>query len=202
MFSLEITKEQQLLILGLIVSLLVGLGVMAAKQFIPQGCDEITVADPQDAQPITLLVHVCGAVRREGVYKLKPGDRLLSAISLAGGSLPLADLSALNLAEPVKDGVKIFIPLKQPMVREVVGEERPVGRKTQGKTQEKAAGRVNLNSASVDQLDDLPGIGKSTAEKIVEYRQKNGPFQKLEQLMELPRFGKSKFEKLKDRITL
>ncbi|MFA4843945.1 MAG: ComEA family DNA-binding protein [Candidatus Margulisiibacteriota bacterium] len=198
MFSLEITKEQQLLILGLIVSLLVGLGVMAAKQFIPQESDEITVAEPQDVQPITLLVHVCGAVRREGVYKLKPGDRLLSAISLAGGSLPMADLSALNLAEPVKDGEKIFIPLKQPVVREVV--EIKVSGKAQSKA--KTTGRVNLNSASVAQLDALPGIGKSTAEKIIEYRQKNGPFQKLEQLMELPRFGKSKFEKLKDRITL
>ena len=198
MFSLELNKEQQLLILGLIVSLLVGLGVMAAKQFLPRQSEEIAVAEPQDVQPITLLVHICGAVRREGVYKLRPGDRLLAAISLAGGSLPLADLSALNLAEPVKDGEKIFVPLKQPVVTELTGEKVNVGDKAQGKP----GGRVNLNSASVDQFDALPGIGKSTAEKIVEYRQKNGPFQKLEQLMELPRFGKAKFEKIRDKLTL
>ena len=187
--SLNLTKEQQLLILGLIASIIIGFGVMLFRQSFPQRSDEVVIEEPnkmEEAVEAQILVHVCGAVRREGVYKLKPGDRLLAAIKLAGGALPQADLSAVNLAEPVKDGVQIKVPGKLISAKEI-------------KTGQPA---INLNTASVEDLDSLPGVGKSTAEKIVEYRRQNGPFTRIEQIMEIPRFGKAKYEKIKGNIVI
>jgi competence protein ComEA len=133
-----------------------------------------------------VVIHLTGAVNREGVFRLKAGDRLLDALILAGGARPTADLSSLNLAEPLKDGAKIVIPEK--IYLKI--------------TNNPATDVVSLNSANEEQLDALPGIGKSTAKQIIDYRQKHGPFAKIEQLLEIPRFGKAKLDRMKDKITL
>ncbi len=182
----RLTKEQQLLLLGLIASIVVGLAVMLVRPlFFDQQPQQMLIEQPQAAP--ALLVHICGAVKREGVFKLKPGDRILDALTLAGGALPTADLSGLNLAEPVKDGQKIIVPAKLTVI---VQSNTAVG------------ARINLNTADEKALDSLPGIGATTAKQIVDYRRTNGPFIKPEQIMELPRFGKSKFERIKGMITI
>jgi len=198
--DLKLSKEQQLLLLGLILSIIVGLGIMAYRNLVPATVNEnISIETPQETKPIGLIVHISGAVRREGVYKLQAGDRLMDVLKLAGGALPSADLSALNLAEVVKDGEKIVVPAKVELrIEEGLGT---VGLGTKG-VGVAGGGKVNLNAANMEQLDSLPGIGKSTAQKIIEYRQKIGSFQRIEQIMEIPRFGKAKFEKIKDRLTL
>jgi len=188
--DLNLTKEQQLILIGLIVSIVVGLGVTGFRQLSGGASQAIVIegggkVDSSASAP-PIVVHLSGAVRREGVYRLKPGDRLLDLLALSGGALASADLSAINLAEPVKDGAKLFVPAKQSAV-----VDPPV-----------RTARININSANAEQLDSLPGIGRSTAEKIVEYRQKNGPFARLEQIMEIPRFGKAKYERIKGQITL
>ncbi|MFA5112743.1 MAG: ComEA family DNA-binding protein [Candidatus Margulisiibacteriota bacterium] len=185
--NLDLTKEQQLLLIGLIVAVVVGLGVMAVRQFSPGQTGEINLEQPTGESNDRIMVHVCGAVARQGVFRVAAGSRWLEVIALAGGALPGADLSALNLAEAVKDGQKIIVPDRLPVKA--------------GKSTEQSA-RVSINTAGVAEFDALPGIGKATAEKIVELRQKNGPFVRLEQIMEVPRFGKAKFEKIKDRLTL
>jgi len=194
--NLNLTKEQQLILLGLIASIVVGLGVMAYRHFQGEPTNAIVIENPKTFQPsVQILVHISGAVRREGVYKLKFGDRLLDAIKEAGGVLPNADLSALNLAEPVKDGEKIVVPVKRVVIEGLSGDPDT-------RISGTALRKVNLNTADEKALDSLPGVGPSTAKAIIEYRRTNGPFARVEQIMEIPRFGKSKFEKIKDRITI
>lgn len=192
MTDLNLTKEQQLILIGLIVSFFVGLGFLAWKHFSPSQNETISIGQPADSsfteQSGVVIVHISGAVGREGVYQLKAGDRLLNALKLAGGATPLADLSNLNLAEVVKDGEKIIVPNKIRLIQ----QESSI----------KAGGITNLNSANEEQLDSLPGIGKSTAKQIIEYRQKIGGFVKVEQLLEIPRFGKGKLERLRDKVSL
>ena len=180
-----LTKEQQLLIFGTVLSLLVGLGVMYFKP--GNSASELAILPPETIPKVE--VHLCGAVRREGVYEVKSGDRLIDILALAGGALPTADLSAVNLAEAVKDGQKIVIPLKVALLPESGNLTSP-------------GGKVSLNSGDEKAFDDLPGIGASTAKAIVDYRRKNGPFTKLEQIMEIPRFGKAKFERIKGQLVL
>lgn len=197
--DLNLTKEQQLIIIGLIGSLLAGLGVMVFKQLYLKADKGIVIDEPRlvsvSLPSADIMVHVSGAVKREGVYKLMSGDRKLDAIKMAGGVLPVAELSAMNLAEPVKDGEKIIVPRKL-MVREGVSGEPGIGKS--GTTSR----MININAADEKALDSLPGIGASTAKAIIEYRNTNGPFTRIEQIMEIPRFGKSKFEKIKDRISI
>ncbi|MCU0641852.1 MAG: ComEA family DNA-binding protein [Candidatus Margulisbacteria bacterium] len=185
--DLSLTKEQQLLILGFIVALVVGLGVAAFRQLVPEAPSGIIMEQTAPAEDNRIMVHVCGAVGAEGVFRVKPGSRLLEVIEIAGGPLVDADISALNLAEVVKDGQKIIVPSRLP-----VSQSNQPG----------AVARININTAGVDEFDSLPGIGKATAEKIVELRRKQGPFVRLEQLLEVPRFGKAKLEKMKERLTL
>lgn len=198
--DLSLSKEQQLILLGLVISIVIGLGVMAFRNFTGSADRGIVVEEPVgeakfSANPSGILVHVCGEVRREGVYKLKAGDRLLDAIKLAGGSLPNADLSSLNLAEQVKDGQRVVVPVKRKVIEGVSGDQEI-------RISGKSSGKVNLNTADEKALDSLPGVGPSTAKAIIEYRRTNGPFARIEQIMEIPRFGKSKFEKVKDKIII
>ncbi len=183
--ELALTKEQQLILIGSIASIVIGSGVILYRSFSNNGAGE-PISQP--ASPPPLIVHLSGAVRKEGVYKLSPGDRLLDAVSLAGGPLPNAELSAINLAEVAKDGEKIVIPFRS--------DEQ--GRQGSGMISSK----ININLADEKSLDSLPGVGASTAKSIIEYRRINGPFNRIEQIMEIPRFGKGKFERIKDRITV
>ncbi|MFH1826541.1 MAG: helix-hairpin-helix domain-containing protein [bacterium] len=180
----EISREQQLVILGLILLIVSGLGVMAFRRLAPGESPQIIIEEPQavtlDASSPKVLVHVSGAVEQEGVYKLKAGDRVVDVLNLAGGATPLADLSSINLAEKVKDGEKISIPSKSLVV------ERGLGDPGIGKSGTSSS-KVNINSATTAELCKVKGIGKTTAEKIVDYRKINGPFSKLEDLMKVKR---------------
>lgn len=197
----SLTKEQQLIAIGLVASIVIGLAVMALRPFFNSSSPEQLVVQPKgDQMPRAATeVHVCGAVRREGVYKLKPGDRVIDAITLAGGAQPSADLSAVNLAETVKDGEKILIPVKQIVTPEQLDSSS--GNQTGQKSASPSA-PININTADEKTLDSLPGVGPSTAKAIVEYRRTKGSFAKPEQIMEIPRFGKSKFEKIKGMIII
>ena len=190
--ELGLSKEQQLILIGLIASIIIGSGVMLYRNY-SNTCSNDPIIQPSSPPP--LMVHLSGAVKREGVYKLAQGDRLLDAVNLAGGALPNADLSAINLAEIAKDGEKIVVPVKPTAIAGGSGDQGNGGPGT-------LVGKVNINSADEKSLDSLPGVGPSTAKAIVEYRRTNGPFNRIEQIMEIPRFGKSKFERIKDRITV
>jgi competence protein ComEA len=201
---MKLSDEHKLTLIGLTVAVLVGCLVYAYNHFLMPSTPSEILDNPEKIfmKPVSagLKVHVSGAVRREGVYVAKFGDRVVDLITLAGGSLPNADLSALNLAEQVKDGQKIIVPAKEyqsigiPACRQARSEGGRSGNQNIRKAER--GKKININTASLSELDELPGIGPATAQKIIEAR----PFSKLEDIMKIPRFGKSRFEKLKDGI--
>jgi len=123
-----------------------------------------------------VLVYVVGAVKEPGVYELQRGSRVYDAVH--------ADMEGVNMAEPVEDAMRVYIPLNP---------ER---------TTPAAAGLVNINHASGTELETLPGIGAKTADKIIEYRNEHGGFRSKEELKEVPTIGEGKYAKVSERITL
>jgi competence protein ComEA len=133
-----------------------------------------------------LVVHVVGAVRRPGLYRLPAGSRVADAVTRAGGATRRADTSLVNLAAPLADGVQIAVPRR--------GSASAAGA---GGAAGAAAGPVHLNSATLEELDTLPGVGPVTAQKIVDYRQQHGPFTALEDLDAIPGIGPARIEQLR-----
>lgn len=201
----DLTREQQLIILGLIFVVVAGLAVMAYRRFAPSSGSEILMQEPDplkhsqvnDAGKI--IVHVTGAVKKEGVFRLKFGDRVIDALKLAGGAAPSADLSSINLAEKVKDGQKIVVPEK---FKSVVPERGFGDQGIGGLGTSSSPGKVNINAADEKGLCKIEGIGPSTASRIVEHRAANGPFSRVEDIMRVKGIGKGKFEKIKGQITI
>ncbi|MGF7396923.1 helix-hairpin-helix domain-containing protein [Thermoanaerobacterium thermosaccharolyticum] len=143
-------------------------------------------------KPKEIKVYVTGLVKSPGVYTMKDGDRIDDAIKLAGGALEGADLSNINLAEKVKDEQMIKIPK--------VGEDNS---STGGIGDvKKADGKININKATKEELDTLPGIGEVTAQRIIDFREQHGNFQKIEDIMNVSRIGPKLFEQIKDKITV
>lgn len=133
-----------------------------------------------------LLVHVVGAVRRPGVYRLSGGRRARDAVARAGGGTADADLGALNLAAKVADGQQIVVPSRTTAGSGVAapGPEAPIG----------------LSQATVEQLDTLDGIGPATAEKIIKYRDENGGFGSVDELANVPGIGPKTLEAIRPRL--
>jgi competence protein ComEA len=134
----------------------------------------------------TLVVHVVGAVRRPGLYRLPPGSRIADAVSRAAGSTRRADLAAVNLAAPVADGMQIVVPRKARPAPNGEGDEAA------------AAGPVHLNTATLEQLDALPGVGPVTAQKILDFRQQHGAFASVDELDAIPGIGPARLEQLRE----
>jgi competence protein ComEA len=163
-------------------------------------------------------VHVAGAVKKPGVYSLPSWARVIDAVKRAGGATSQADLDAINLADPVRDGEQIRIPVRgrpqrlqahrptpePPPLAPTVGG-RGIGRYPFAAREASApapgGGAVNLNQATREQLEALPGIGPATAEKILAYRQEQGGFLQPEDLMNVRGIGPAKFEKLRGLVT-
>lgn len=141
-----------------------------------------------------MFIDVKGAVLHPGVYDAEEDDRVLDIIQKAGGFLKKADQRKVNLAEKVHDEMVIYVPKK--------GEspDPDINITTMSPNQDN--GKVNLNTASLEQLQTLTGIGPSKAAAIVEYREKNGGFKKVEELTNVTGIGDKTFEKLKDSITV
>jgi competence protein ComEA len=139
------------------------------------------------------LVHVAGAVRHPGVYRLGAGKRVQDAVARAGGAMAKGDPNAINLAAKVADGQQVVVPR-----RGAAGGAAGVGA-TPG-----AAGSapVNLNSATAEQLDTLDGVGPATATKILEWRQAHGGFRSVEDLAQVPGIGPKKLAALKPKVQL
>jgi competence protein ComEA len=135
-----------------------------------------------------LVVHVVGAVRRPGLYRLPERSRIADAVSRAGGATRRADLSAVNLAAPVSDGVQVVVPVRVPTA--------PGGEPAAGPGPD--TGPVHLNTATLEQLDALPGVGPVTAQKILDYRQQHGAFSSIEELDAIPGIGPARLEQLRE----
>ena len=150
-------------------------------------------AQEEAAVPV-IAIHVSGAVLNPGVYELPEGSRANDAIEAAGGASEDAVPDALNLARVLSDGEQIIVPTEEEQERL---EEAAVA----GQTLD-AGGKVNINTATVEQLDSLPGVGESTAQKIIADREENGPFGSPEDLKRVSGIGDKKYEDLADLITV
>lgn len=147
----------------------------------------------EDDSGSLIYVYVCGQVQKPGVYSMKKGDRMFQAVELAGGILQTGDAAGVNLAEPLYDGQKIYIPSF---------DEAETGRREETAEEDASDGLVNINRASKEVLMTLPGIGETKADAIVTYRQENGIFDSLEALMNVPGIKEGVYSKIKDRITI
>ncbi|WP_301287721.1 helix-hairpin-helix domain-containing protein [Bacillus sp. 3103sda1] len=148
---------------------------------------EKTKVTDSKLQSKPIIVDVKGAVHREGVYELQIGDRVKDSVEKAGGFLPEADVTKVNLAQLVQDQMMIYVPKK--------GEQTATV--NEFSLQE---GKIQINTATKEQLEKISGIGPRKAESIMKYREQHGPFQKVEDLLEVDGIGEKSLEKIKDEI--
>ena len=182
----------------------------------PGGTSAETVTPSEPEKPRTVSVHVSGKVAKPGVYELEPGSRVQDAIKAAGGASGNADLGTINLAEKLQDGQQIYIAPKgqvPPPVVSVVrggdsssGKHAASGSKAGGSGVEKykkpGQGTVSINSASVDELQHLVGIGPAMAQRIIDYRKEHGGFKSVDELEEVKGIGPKTLAKMKPFVRL
>lgn len=142
------------------------------------------------------MVHVTGQVTCQGIVKLEEGSRIIDAIEAAGGATNEADLSKVNLAYVLEDGVKIYIPSVNDTEEKYVSS----GEDTTTSSSSKETLKVNINTATSEELEKLPGIGSSIAAKIIAYRKENGKFSKIEDIKNVSGIGDAKFNNIKNYI--
>jgi competence protein ComEA len=190
MLELQLSRRHVLLGAALLLAVLALAGRHLADRGAARAPDpaagvRLVRAEPRPA----LVVHVVGAVRRPGLYRLKEGARVADAVARAGGARPKADLALVNLAAPVADGQQVIVPGRAP-----TGQAPPAAGGN-------PSGPVSLSSATVEQLDELPGVGPVTAQKIVEFRERHGAFGSIEELDAIPGIGPARLEELRELVT-
>lgn len=175
----------------------------------PSGDIGVPATEPAASE---IAVYVCGAVKDPGVYMFAAGKRVVDAIARAGGTLADADVEQINLAQPLNDAMKVTVPRKGQVIaiqtdvpdstalggrphRHSRGGSRNAHKLTPGQT-------LDVNTASAEELVQLPGVGPSLAQRIVDYRLANGPFQTADDLQNVPGIGPSKFDRLAPFVRL
>lgn len=238
---IEFLKQRKIIIIiGIMVIILVGWKIYDSNNFDEVNSDEILASNSkestrgnaqsngkeknEDEEEEMMAVHVTGEVKNPGVVKVKQGSRIEDIIKAAGGLTENADITDVNLAYVVEDGMKIRIPSNDDELfsKEDSGEEEEKNReKSQGEatkneyiTQDSGKGVIvnddssseslssviNINTANETELEELPGIGPSLASRIVEHRNQNGKFKDIEDIKNVSGIGDSKFEKIKNLI--
>ncbi|HAA90760.1 MAG: Competence protein ComEA [Thermoanaerobacterales bacterium 50_218] len=142
----------------------------------------------------TIAVHVAGAVQKPGVYYFPQSARVIDAVEEAG-LLDEADLDQLNLARILSDGEKVYVP-RVGEVTNLIPDNGSVFESPSG------SGKINLNTASAEELEELPGIGPVLAQRIIDYREKHGYFKRIEDVQNVSGIGSKRFEQIKDLVTI
>lgn len=154
--------------------------------------------DSEDVHAASILVHVCGAVKSPGVYSFFKGARTIEGIDAAGGFLEDADRSYLNLAEMMDDEQKIYVPTKE----EIETRNHLYFEEKTNASKNDEQGRININTALVDKLMELPGIGIKKAENIIKYREANGLFKSTEEIIKVDGISETLYKNISDNITI
>jgi len=184
---------------------LLAAGVIYLVASQPRG-KTITLLPPPTPAPI--LVHVLGAVAQPGIYSLPTKSRVQDAIEAAGGLLPMANAQALNLAAFLQDAEQVVVPTQVPSPSPTQAYSNPQSAPQPSQDNQPPPPKstttvlININTASIEELDTLPGIGPVTAEKIIAYREEHGPFPTIEAILDVSGIGPVKFEGMKDLITV
>jgi len=191
------TQYLLLLILGALIfgsGVLYGRNTIEIEPVVAQAPPALSAAGEETAPEI--LVYVTGAVSRPGVYRLPEGSRLVDAVDLAEATAEAA-LGQINLAAPLVDGQQVVVPLAVE-----TGDQAVSSGVVQAPASPGASSKVNINTATVEELDQLPGIGPALAQRIIAYREENGPFRSAEDLQMVSGIGEKKYADLADLVTL
>ncbi len=152
----------------------------------------------------TIIIHITGAVQKQGIVEVKENARINDVINAAGGLTKDADINSVNLAYEVEDGQKIYIPYLIELEENV--DDGEIIMQSAGinvvEEDKKIQGKININQASLGELQVLPGVGEATAQKIINYRNENGKFKSIEDIQNVSGIGTSKYEMIKDLISI
>ena len=205
---------KQIAIAGAIIFVIIStIGIYIYKNMINQEKDDIMYEyenanveniSIEEEQYDKIMIHIFGCVREEGTVILNEGDRIIDALEAAGGESEDADLNKINLAYVLKDGERLYIPSKSDnenteYISSNSGDNIIVEGAGNMNNEEKTS-IININTATKEELMSLTGIGESTANKIISYREENGKFNKIEDIKNVPGIGDAKFEAIKDDI--
>lgn len=190
---MDLSKREKI---GIIIFGLVIVFVISINYYSKAKDKEIQVIKNEDmtkeAAEKKIQVYICGEVKKPGVYELHEGDRLIKLISLAGGITEKGDENSINMSVKLKDEDYIRIPTKL--------NENASGNQIQSSTGYDFSGKININTASLEELKTLPRIGDALASRILEYRTKNGPFKDIKDIKNVSGIGEKMFENIKDKI--
>lgn len=183
---------------AIMIFLATGKNKEPVKQAVPTEAENTVIKQEanNDESSETIVIDIKGAVQHPGVYEMRTGDRVSQAIEKAGGTKEQADEAQVNLAEILQDGTVVYIPKK--------GEETAVRQGGGGSVQSDGGkgALVNINTATLEELQGISGVGPSKAEAIIAYREENGRFQTIEEITKVSGIGEKSFEKIKSSITV
>lgn len=150
-----------------------------------------------EEEKVEIVVHITGQVVNQGIVKLEEGSRVIDAIEAAGGATPEANLAKINLAYLLEDGMKLYVP----SVNDKEEEKQNLSSSTNEQSgNNKQVLKININTATSEELQKLPGIGEAMASRIITYRKENGKFSKSEDLKNVSGIGDAKFNNIKGYI--
>ncbi len=201
--SISVSRPTALVLVSVVLALLVLVGNRLAGA---GAAHEPEVAAPLEpvaaAAPQHVVVHVVGAVRHPGLYRLRDGSRIADAVRRAGGASRRANLGGLNLAAPLVDGAQVVVPARV----QIVPGAAPGGASSATGVPGTAAGaaptqKLSLSTATAEQLDELPGVGPVTAQKILDYRAEHGFVRSVDDLDAVPGIGPARIEQLRELVT-
>ena len=207
MFNLS--NQEKITIILLLVLIIIGVGIVLNKNinkednFIVNPASDIS--ENNSAMQIEIppvIIHIAGAVKNPGVYQLKPTDRIVDAVKIAGGAAEEANLDLINLAALLEDGQKIIVPYK---AYSETGEEINANTYNQvvsaySSSPGSTSAKININTANATMLQTLSGIGPVLSGRIIEYRNQNGLFGVIDDIKDVSGIGEKKFEGIKDLI--
>ena len=204
--SFSVSRSTALVLVSALLALLVVVGHRLAQTGAATAPEAVAPLEPVSIAPSTssrvaLVIHVVGAVRRPGLYRLREGARVADAVERAGGATRRADLAALNLAAPLVDGVQILVP---PRAGLASSRGSPAGVEADtaaGEASAATGAKPSLATATAAELDALPGVGPVTAQNILDYRAEHGPFRSVDDLDAVPGIGPARIEQLRELVT-
>lgn len=198
--SISVSRPTALVLISGLLALLVLVGNRFASAGAAREPEVVAPLEPVEAAPLErLVVHVVGAVRRPGLYRLRDGARVADAVARAGGASRRANLGGLNLAAPLVDGAQVLVPARVPGVS--AGSLPTTGAASPTGSPSTPQAKLSLSTATAAQLDELPGVGPVTAQKILDYRAEHGFIQSVDDLDAVPGIGPARIEQLRDLVT-
>ncbi|HEY4621549.1 MAG TPA: ComEA family DNA-binding protein [Gaiellaceae bacterium] len=195
----SVSRSTALVAVSALLAVLVLAGQRLAQTGAARAPEVVAPLEPAVSAPSkqVLVVHVVGAVGRPGLYRLREGARVADAVARAGGATRRAELAAVNLAAPLVDGIQVLVPRRAA----AVGTEAPTGGFAAPGSEVGIGRKLSLATATAAELDELPGVGPITAQKILDYRAEHGPFRSVDDLDAVPGIGPGRIEQLRDLVT-